>query len=152
MATADKLHKWSYPEFLEGGWLLSWCMVPLIGGIGSIFHPPQKAGTISGIEVAFCLPIGGLYATYHLFMEPERAIDYIFFLNVFDASWYNSLRWYWISQGCPLISVVDVEDFGLFIQPPYVLESEPPEFLCVREQTHQANRKCVYTYHNHSLS
>ena len=57
-----------------------------------------------------------------------------------------------ISQGCPLISVVAVEDFGLFIQPPYVLDSEPPRFLGVREQTDQANRKCVYTYHNHSLS
>ncbi len=39
-------------------------LVPLKGGIGSLFHP-----------LAFFLPIWGLYATYHLLGEPETTID-----------------------------------------------------------------------------
>ena len=37
----------------------------------------QKARTISGIYIYkwYILPIGGLYATYHLLGEPETTID-----------------------------------------------------------------------------
>ena len=49
-------------------------MVPLKGGIGSIFHPPEGKDYkwyISGIY----WPIGGLYATYHLLGEPQTTIE-----------------------------------------------------------------------------
>ena len=51
-------------------------MVPLKGGIGDIVHPPGSARTIN-IPVVFFLPIGGLYATYHLLGEPETTIDLV---------------------------------------------------------------------------
>ncbi len=44
-------------------------MVPLKGGIGSILTP-QKV-----IYKWYILPIGGLYATYHLLGEPETTTD-----------------------------------------------------------------------------
>ena len=43
-------------------------MVPLKGGIGSIFHPPE--GNIQVVYKWYILPIGGLYATYQLLGEP----------------------------------------------------------------------------------
>ena len=56
-------------------------MVPLKGGIGSIFHPPE------GKDYKwYILPIGGLYATYHLLGEPETTIDLRLFLK------YDRLR------------------------------------------------------------
>ena len=47
-------------------------MVPVKGGIGSIFHPPGSARTISGIFPANWWMD---YATYHLLGEPETTID-----------------------------------------------------------------------------
>ena len=45
-------------------------LVPLKGGIGSIFHPPE------GKDYKwYILPIGGLYATYHLLGEPETTTE-----------------------------------------------------------------------------
>ncbi len=43
---------------------------PLKGGIGSIFDPPE------GKDYKwYILPIGGLYATYHLLGEPETTVE-----------------------------------------------------------------------------
>ena len=52
-------------------------MVPLKGGIGSIFYSPGSARTISGIYVVFFLPIGGwtMPPTYHLLGEPETTSE-----------------------------------------------------------------------------
>ena len=45
-------------------------LVPLKGGIGSMFYPPE------GKDYKwYILTIGGLYATYHLLREPETTID-----------------------------------------------------------------------------
>ena len=44
-------------------------MVPLKGGIGSIWGPPE------GKDYKYILPIGGLYDIYHLLGEPETTID-----------------------------------------------------------------------------
>ena len=52
--------------------------VPVKGGIGSIFHPPEGKDYkwyISGYKW-YVLPIGGLYATYHLLGEPKTTIDF----------------------------------------------------------------------------
>ena len=51
--------------------LFQWLfLVPLKGGIGSIWDPPE------GKDYKwYILPIGGLYATYHLLGEPETTID-----------------------------------------------------------------------------
>ncbi len=51
----------------DNQWLF---LVPLKGGIGSMFHPPE------GKDYKwYILPIGGLYATYHLLGEPETTIE-----------------------------------------------------------------------------
>ena len=63
---------WLFNEDPYNQWLF---LVPVKGGIGSIFHPPGSARTISGIYKWYILPIGGLYATYHLLREPETTID-----------------------------------------------------------------------------
>ncbi len=45
-------------------------LVPLKGGIGSIFHPPK------GKDYKwYILLIGWLYTTYHPLQEPEKSID-----------------------------------------------------------------------------
>ena len=55
-------------EFNGCQWLLM--LVPLKGGLGGIFHPPE------GKDYKwYILPIGGLYATYHLLGEPETTIE-----------------------------------------------------------------------------
>ena len=52
-------------------------LVPIKGGIGSIFHPPRFGKDYKWyIFVVFFLPIGWLYATYHLLPEPEKSVDW----------------------------------------------------------------------------
>ena len=51
----------------------SFLVLPLIGGIGTIIITP--IGNIKVVYKWYILPIGGLYATYHLLREPETAID-----------------------------------------------------------------------------
>ena len=52
-------------------------MVPLKGGIGSIFHPPGLARTIRVVYKWYILPIGGwtMPPTSHLLGEPETTIE-----------------------------------------------------------------------------
>ena len=52
-------------------------LVPIKGGIGSIFHPPEGKDYKWYIYIYkwYILPIGGLYVTYHLLREPETTID-----------------------------------------------------------------------------
>ncbi len=60
-------------------------LVPQKGGIGSIFHPPE------GKDYKwYILPIGGVYATYHLLGEPETTIELM--VNCwFGARWFGIL-------------------------------------------------------------
>ena len=51
-------------------------LVPVKGGRDYI--TPQKA-----IYKWYILPIGGLYATYHLLGEPETALDYIIDIYIY---------------------------------------------------------------------
>ena len=69
------------------------------GGIGSIFHPPEGKD-YKWYNKWYILPIGGLYATYHLLGEPETSIEstvvfqkqytsgiYIYISGIFPANW-----------------------------------------------------------------
>ena len=51
-------------------------LIPLKGGIGSIFHPPEGKDYKWYISGIFPANWGMDYATYHLLGEPETTIDY----------------------------------------------------------------------------
>ena len=71
-------------------------MVPLKGGIGSIFGPPGSARTVKWyIFVVYTANWGMDYATYHLLGEPETTIEVIQkYLGIKNDHFHCSGGWF----------------------------------------------------------
>ena len=72
-------------------------LVPAKGGIGSIFHPPEGKD-YKWYNKWYILPIGGLYATYHLLGEPETSIESTVVFQKQYTSGIYIYKWYFSCQ------------------------------------------------------
>ena len=87
------LDPWGWTIRGYGQWLF---LVPVKGGIGSIFHPPEGKDYKWYISGIFPANWGMDYATYHLLRAPKTTIDMVVVSNTTESTngWMVHLKVY----------------------------------------------------------